>query len=186
LLLCVAGCHSAPYVWVHDLPPQVQTHAGRNTIGPGDTLEVLVYGDEKVSTKGRVLGDGTLVMPLLGPVSVVGKTPEEVSSQLESALQRYVKVPEVTVMLQESQVTVAVIGEVKQAGVLALESPATVIQALAKAGGLTDFADRSSIFVLRRMGEKTQRIRFEYSALVDAEPAATHFHLQTGDALVVQ
>lgn len=182
LLVCVAACSHAPYVWVHDLPPQ---QAARS-IGPGDVLEVQVYGDEKLSTKGKVLGDGTLAMPLLGSVAVAGKTPDGLARWLESALQQYVKAPSVTVMLEESQVSVAVIGEVKEAGVIALDAPATVLQALAKAGGLTEFADTSSIFVLRPQGDKTQRIRFEYAALIEAEPAATRFRLKTGDTVVVE
>lgn len=187
LLLSAAGCRSAPYVWVHDLPPEPQTPGVRKlVIGPGDMLDIRVGGDEKMSTRGRVIGDGTLVMPLLGPVVVTGKKPEELASSLETALKRYINVPAVTVLIDESQLSVAVIGEVKQAGVVALESPATVIQALAKAGGMTEFADRSSIFVLRPTGDKIQRIRFKYSALVEAEPSATRFRLKTGDALVVE
>jgi polysaccharide export outer membrane protein len=182
LLVCVAACSRAPYVWVRDLPPG---QAGRS-IGPGDVLEVQVYGDEKLSTKGKVLGDGTLAMPLLGSVGVAGKSPEQVARSIESALQRYVQAPSVTVMLQESQVSVAVIGEVKQAGMIELDSPATVLQALAKAGGLTEFADSSGIFVLRPQGDKTQRIRFTYAALIEAEPSATGFRLRTGDTVVVE
>jgi polysaccharide export outer membrane protein len=182
LLVCVTACSHAHYVWVKDLPPE---QAGRS-IGPGDVLEVQVYGDEKLSTKGKVLGDGTLAMPLLGSVMVAGKTPDRVARWLESALAQYVKAPAVTVLLQESQVSVAVIGEVKEAGVIALDSPATVLQALAKAGGLTEFADSSGIYVLRPEGDKTQRIRFEYASLVEAEPAATRFRLKTGDTVVVE
>jgi polysaccharide export outer membrane protein len=187
LLLCVTGCRSAPYVWVHDLPPEARAADGRKVITLGDVIEIRVYGDDKVSTRGRVLGDGRMVMPLLGPISVVGKKPEDLANELEVALKRFISVPEVTVMIQEeSQVSVAVIGEVKQAGVIALESPATVIQALAKAGGMTEFADTSNIFVLRPLGNKTQRIRFTYAALVEADPSATRFRLKTGDSLVVQ
>jgi polysaccharide export outer membrane protein len=186
LSLCTAGCRSAPYVWVHDLPVETQTRDDRNVIGPGDMVEIRVNGDEKVSTRGRVLGDGTLVMPLLGSVAIAGKRPEEAASSVEAALKRYIHVPEVTVLLQESQVSVAVIGEVKQAGVVVMEAPATVIQALAKAGGMTEFADRSSLFVLRPTGNKLQRIRFKYSALVEGEPSAARFHLKTGDTLVVE
>jgi polysaccharide export outer membrane protein len=188
LVLCtLSGCRSAPYVWVHDLPREARAAGARKVITLGDVIEIRVYGDDKVSTRGRVLGDGTMVMPLLGPVAVVGKKPEDVAAELEIALKRFISVPEVTVMIQEeSQVTVAVIGEVKQAGVVALEAPATVIQALAKAGGMTEFADTSNIFVLRPLGNKTQRIRFTYAALVEADPSATGFHLKTGDSLVVE
>lgn len=185
-LLWLSACHSAPFVWVHDLPPQQRTQGDRNTIGRGDTIEIRVYGDDKASTRGRVLGDGTIVMPLLGPVVVAGKKPEDLANELDAALKRYISIPQVTVMIQETQVSVAVIGEVKQTGVIALDAPATVLQALAKAGGMTEFADTSKIFVLRPIGNRTQRIRFTYAALVEAQPAAVGFRLITGDTLVVQ
>jgi polysaccharide export outer membrane protein len=70
--------------------------------------------------------------------------------------------------------------------VVVLDAPATVLHALAKAGGMTEFADGSCIFVLRPAGDKVQRIRFKYSALVEAEPSAIRFHLKTGDTLVVE
>jgi polysaccharide export outer membrane protein len=183
LLLCAASCAGrAPYVWVHDLPQGQDVP----TIGPGDVLDVQVYGDDKLSTKSRVLGDGTLPMPLLGSIAVAGKKPKEVATLLEGALAQYVKAPAVTVMIEESQVSVAVIGEVKTPGVIPLDSPATVLQALAKAGGLTEFADSSGIFVLRPTGDKVQRIRFEYADLINAEPSAVRFRLRAGDTLVVE
>lgn len=186
LVLCTAGCGSyGQYVWVHQRPVEPASGAARNLIGPGDLLEVQVYGDEKMSTRGRVLADGTLTVPLLGPVQVVGKRPEELTASLEEQLKRYITVPKVTVIIQESLISVAVIGEVEQAGMIDLVTPATVLEALAKAGGLSEFADTSGIFVLRNLGGSTQRIRFTYEALTKAEPAAIRFHLKTGDVLVV-
>jgi polysaccharide biosynthesis/export protein len=186
-LLGTAGCGSyGQYVWVHQRPIEPASAGARNLIGPGDLLEVQVYGDEKMSIRGRVLADGTLTVPLLGPVQVVGKRPEDLSATLEEQLKRYITVPKVTVIIQESLISVAVIGEVKQAGMIELVTPATVLQALAKAGGMTEYADSSGIFVLRNTGSATQRIRFKYSALTQAEPAAIRFQLKTGDVLVVE
>jgi polysaccharide export outer membrane protein len=186
LLVCAAGCRSsAPYVWVQRLPPEPAPSA-RSIIGVGDVIEIQVFGDESMSTKGRVLADGTITMPLVGPVTVVGKTPEALAASLEPQLHRWIQVPKVTVILLESQVSVAVIGEVKTPGVVDLGTPAGVLQALAKAGGMTEFADWSGIYVLRSRGKSTQRIRFRYSALVEAEPAAARFQLKTGDVLVVE
>jgi polysaccharide export outer membrane protein len=166
------------------MPPGGETK--RTVIGPGDVIEVRVGGDDKVTTRGRVLPDGTFVLPLLGSVAVAGQRPEEASSLLNERLKRYVNVPDVTVIIQESQVSVAVLGEVKTPGMLDLWAPATVLQALAKAGGMTEFADSSGIYLLRRVGKTTQRIRFTYAALVGGEPVATGFQLKTGDVLVVE
>jgi polysaccharide export outer membrane protein len=186
LLVCAAGCRSsAPFVWVQQLPPE-PLPSGRSIIGVGDVIEIQVFGDDNMSTKGRVLADGTITVPLLGAVTVVGKTPEALAASLETQLHKLVQVPKVTVTILDSQVSVAVIGEVKQPGVVDLGTPAGVLQALAKAGGTTEFADSSGIYVLRSRGQKTQRIRFRYAALVEAEPAAARFQLKTGDVLVVE
>ena len=129
---------------------------------------------------------GTITVPLLGPVPAAGKRSEELAASLEDQLKRYVQVPKVVVLIRESLISVSAIGEVKQAGVIDLVAPATVLEALAKAGGLTEFADSSAIFVLRTQGGRTERIRFKYSDLIQAQPSAAQFQLKTGDVLVVE
>ena len=186
-LLGGASCGtSGRYVWVQERPPEPANAGERTLIGVGDLIEVQVFGEETTSTTARVLGDGTVTVPLLGPVPVVGKRSEELSATLEEQLKRFIQVPQVTVLIRESLVQVAVIGEVRQAAVVDVVAPASVLEALAKAGGLTEFADESAIFVLRNQGSRTERIRFKYSALVQAEPAAARFQLKTGDVVVVE
>ena len=182
-----AGCGpSGSYVWVQERPRESATPGNRTLISPGDLIEVQVFGDETSSTNARVLGDGTITVPLLGPVSAAGKRSEELAASLEDQLKRYVQVPKVVVLIRESLISVSAIGEVKQAGVIDLVAPATVLEALAKAGGLTEFADSSAIFVLRTQGGRTERIRFKYSDLIQAQPSAAQFQLKTGDVLVVE
>ena len=186
-LLVAAACGpGGKYVWVNERPPEPQQAGQRTLIGPGDLIEVQVFGEEHTSTTARVLGDGTVTVPLLGSVPAVGKRPEQLAADLEAQLTRFITVPKVTVLIRESLVSVTVIGEVREPGVVDLVAPATVLEALARAGGLTEFADTSAIFVLRKRGEHTERIRFTYAALIEAEPAAARFQLKTGDALVVQ
>lgn len=181
-----AGCSSAPYVWVHELPRDTPAAAKRTVIGTGDDVEIRVLGDESASTRGRVLPDGTLTMPLLGSIQVVGQKPETLATTLEGQLQRWVKVPQVTVIIHESVISVAVLGEVREPGVIDLVPPATVLRALAAAGGVTEFADLSGLYVLRKQDQRTLRIRFTYDALVEARPAASRFQLEAGDVLVVE
>ena len=186
-LLVGAGCGpSGSYVWVQQRPPERANAGDRTLIGPGDLIEVQVFGDEQSSTTARVLGDGTITVPLLGPVPAVGKRSEELSASLEDQLKKYVQVPKVVVLIRESLISASVIGEVKAPGVVDMVAPASVLEGLAKAGGLTEFADSSAIFVLRTQAGRTERIRFKYSDLVEAEPAASRFQLKTGDVLVVE
>jgi polysaccharide export outer membrane protein len=185
LLSAGAACGaSGKYVWVHERPPAVAGE--RVSIGAGDLIEVHIYGDEQSSSTGRVLDDGTLTLPLLGPVKVAGQQPEDLAAHLTQQLKQFIAAPNVTVVIRESVVSVSVIGEVRAAKTVKLVAPAKVLEALAEAGGLTEFADGSCIFVLRQRGEHIERIRFSYDKLVEAEPAASKFQLKTGDVLVVE
>lgn len=186
LPLSAAACGSqAPYVWVQRFPrPKVPENF--STITAGDLLDVRVFGQPDISAKGTVRLDGTLTLPLVGQVPVAGKRPEEASADLQQRLTKFVIKPDVTVVIEQSRVNVAVIGEVRNAGVVELDSPATVLEALAKAGGMTDFADEDGIYVLRKLGPQTVRVRFTFKQLTGAEPAAINFYLKLGDVVVVE
>jgi polysaccharide export outer membrane protein len=184
-LLAAACGHNAPYTWVQRMPRDA-TPTNVTVISSGDLVDVRVFGQPDVSSKGIVRPDGTLTLPLLGQVAMAGLRPEDASTQLEEKLTKFVIKPEVTVVIEQSRVTIAVLGEVKQAGVVDLDSPATVLEALAKAGGMTDFADEDSIYVLRKAGPQMQRVRFTYDALTGADAAAIGFHLKHGDVVVVE
>ena len=175
----------APYTWVNRLPPQPDRKV--TTILPGDVVDVRVFGQDNMSGKGTVRLDGTITLPLLGPVPVAGQRPEDVARLLKERLKPFVVAPEVTVVIEQSRVSVALIGEVKAVGIVDLESPANVLQALAKAGGMTEFADTDSIYVLRPVDAgQTRRIRFSYKSLIAAEPASIGFQLKNGDTIVVE
>jgi polysaccharide biosynthesis/export protein len=186
--LTLAGCHTGPFVWVQRIPVEAAGDGGGGplTISPGDVVQVSVFGQEAMSTKGEVRADGTLAVPLLGQVLVAGSRPEDVANSLKQRLKPYVNSPEVTVVILESHVIVSLVGEIKNVGVIEVRRPATVLQAIATAGGLTEFADRSGIYVLRTHKGVTTRVRFTWDMLIDADPAALSFRLRTGDVIVLE
>jgi polysaccharide export outer membrane protein len=188
LTLFGAGCKSAPFVWVQNfaVEPVRELGGGPLTVSAGDIVSVSVFGQEAMSTKGEVRSDGSLAVPLLGQVVMAGQRPEDVATSLKERLKPYVQAPEVTVVILESHVIVSMVGEIKTVGVTEVRRPATVLQAIATAGGLTEFADKSGIYVLRTTGNVTTRIRFKWDFLIDAEPRATAFRLKTGDVIVVE
>ena len=125
-------------------------------------------------------------MPLVGEVYVVGKQPLAVAREIEGILKRYLVAPRVTVTLEQSQpVSVTVLGEATRPGSMTMERPARLLQALAQAGGLTEFADKDRIFVLRQL-PTFFRIRFTYDAIVNNDNGAGTFQLMTGDVIVVE
>jgi polysaccharide export outer membrane protein len=144
-----------------------------------------------MSARGHVRPDGTLSMPLLGEVPVAGKRPSELGRELEEQLKQrgLVVAPSVTVSIEETApIRITFVGEVRRPGTLKLEGPINVVQGIANAGGLTEFASGSRIFVVRTgpPNNEVQRIRFRYDDLVAGEPHATAFRLRTGDVVVVE
>jgi polysaccharide export outer membrane protein len=151
-------------------------------------VAVRVWDHDELSARGRVRADGKLTMPLLDDIDVEGKRTDEVARFMEQQLKQrnLVVSPRVSVVLEEPRpLSVAVLGEVARAGMYTLDHGAGVAEALASAGGLTEFARRDRIFVVRRTPAPV-RIRFSYQALAEARGKAATFRLQPGDVVVAQ
>ena len=148
-----------------------------------DVVEVSVYGAEALSRTIPVRPDGRISLPLLGDVEARGRTAPELSVELAERLGPFVKDPRVAVIVREVNAPrVYVIGEVEHPGAYPLRGRLDVIQALALAGGLGDFANRRGIVVIRG-GEGGERQRVDYDDLVDAR--ATIPLLRPGDTVYV-
>ena len=182
------GCSSGyRYIWYTDLPrAEWSAPAAEYVIGVGDVLQVRVYEQEGLSGSLRVRSDGRVAIGLIGEVVAVGKHPAAFARELETELKRFILTPRVTVNVEQAQPTaITVIGEVKSGGTLALEPPPLLLQAIAKAGGLSEFADDERIYVIRQT-PTFRRVRFTYKAIVNNENGAAGFMLRTGDVVVVE
>lgn len=188
LSLCAASCASAgAFTWYQDVPnADWATDSNEYVIGVGDTISVRVYEQEGVSSTVKIRRDGKFALPLAGEVLAAGKHPSELAKEVEARLKEFIVSPRATVNIETSQpVTVTAVGEIAHIGALTLEPPARLIEALAQAGGPTEFADRSRIFVLRRF-PKFQRIRFTYDSILHNDRGAASFPLRTGDVLIIE
>ncbi len=187
LVSMLAACSSTgSYVWVQDLPTEPAA-SGEYLIHTGDVINVRVVSQDALTTRARVRPDGRIALPLLGEVEVRGKRPSALRAELEARLKPYFVAPSVTVNIDEfAPRQITVIGEVAKPGVFVMDiHGAGLAQALADAGGFTDYADRSRIFVLRS-GEKRERIRFTYDSVTRGDTAAGRFVLEPGDVVVVE
>ncbi len=188
--LLAAGCAPVgPYVWVEAGLPAHQQSSAEFIIAPGDLLGVRVSGQDALSTKALVRPDGKISLPLVNDQLAEGLVPGTLAQLLDAEYQTFIKSPVVTVVLERRHADRAsVIGAVTTPGTFQLTAGAGVLQAIALAGGLTPFAHRDRIFVLRReeAGRAPLRVRFRYQALLDAEPIATAFELRDGDTVVVE
>jgi polysaccharide export outer membrane protein len=189
LSLGLAACRHDPglFTWVDDYSDAAAAD-GEYIIHAGDVVNVRVYGQDSMSAKSRVRGDGKISMPFLNDVTAAGFTPVVLSAQLQTRLKDFINNPVVTISLEEvRQVNVSVLGEVLRPGVYNFDPNAGVLQAIATAGGFSNFASRD-IFVLRPAPgvEKPQRIRFDYDQVVRAQGKGAGFRLRPGDVMIVE
>lgn len=187
------GCRTSHgrYFWVETLPAQQDDAEYR--IDKGDVLGVRVWNQESMSVSRTVVrNDGKISVPFLRDVEVAGMTPAELARRLEVKLKTFVVSPAVTVTLEErAPIRVSVLGEVVKPGANDLPVGAGVLQALAAAGGLTPYAPRDGIYVLRTGywadGDPAPaRIRFRYDALTGGRVPAATFRLRANDVIVVE
>jgi polysaccharide biosynthesis/export protein len=180
------GCASTgSFVWASTLPAVPEGGGDQRLIRVGDNLSVFVRGQETPERDSIVQADGSVVVPLIGPVVVAGMTPDEAARRVEAALRPVLVEPHVAIAVTLSvPYRVTVVGEVQSAGAFELEPGEGVLAALAMAGGLTPFADDDAIYVLRQRPE-AMRIRFRYKDLTQGDPQSVNFRLHDGDVVVV-
>jgi polysaccharide export outer membrane protein len=175
------------YVWVNDAPDVYFKPPPALTISPGDLISVRVFGQEPLSARATVRTDGAIAMPLIGDIAVAGKSPTVVAREVEARLKPFVTTPNVVVVVDESRIRIVTIGEVRRTGTIVLEAGETgLLSALANAGGLTDFASHSGIYVVRPEANGVIRIRFTYEDIIRGVGRAAIFRLRSGDQLVVE
>jgi polysaccharide export outer membrane protein len=119
-------------------------------LGPDDVIEVSVYQEKDLSATVPVRPDGKISLPLVGEMPASGKTAVELQKEIALRLKQYIAEPAVTVVVKEvNSPKVSVFGEVKTPGVYKIKDRATLLDAVALAGGLTEFAKRDKITVFR-------------------------------------
>lgn len=165
-------------------PAQAPPSSDEYRLGSGDKLRIEVYKDAQLSQSLQIRPDGKITLPLVGDIEAAGRAPIELRDAIAARLKEYVNNPVVTVIVVEATAAVAyVTGEVNHPGSVALQGgPLTVLQALALAGGLKDFADAKNIRVIRRTTAGVQTIPFNYKDAIHGAPAV---YLRPGDTVVV-
>lgn len=191
-VLALSAC-AAPgkFVWVdaYQPPPEAPKEGGYH-LAPGDVVSVRALNHESVSaSRLKVRSDGRITVPFVNDVDVADRTPTEVARILEQGLKSYIQNAVVSVTVDEPRpFVVAVMGEVSKPGNYAVEPGSGVLEAIASAGGVTQYAHDDGVYVLRRHTPEAapERIRFRYRSLSRAEGAAAAFKLQPRDLVVVE
>src|SRR5205085_8688337 len=139
------------------VPPSATVSGTPYRINPGDELEVLVWGDERLQRSVLVLPDGTFAFPLVGQVNAAGRLPSDLERVITAGLQPQYKgpVPQVTVSVKKpSGYQFSVIGKVRSPGTFTPGRYVNALEAIAIAGGPSEFAQTSGIKVIRKVGSQ--------------------------------
>lgn len=153
-------------------------------IGIGDVLSISVWKEPQLTRTVTVRPDGKVTLPLIPDVTVAGLTAEDAQTIIHDQLTPYFKHPQVSVTVAEvHSKLVYVTGEVQRPGAYNLLSPTTVVQLIARAGGVTDFAKTKKVYVLH--ASSGIRVPVNYKAVLQGRRVEDNILLATGDTVVV-
>jgi len=161
--------------------------ANEYVIGAGDVLQVAVWKEPDASVQSvAVRADGKITMPFVREVEVAGLTVAKAEELLTTLLKPFYKEPDVTLIVREvHSKKIYLVGALKRGGTVDLKYPMTVLQALTEGGGLTDFAKRKKIYLLRTENGKQYRFPFNYDAVLRGELMEQNIWVMANDMIVV-
>jgi polysaccharide export outer membrane protein len=155
-------------------------------IGPEDVLAIVFWRDKDMSADVVVRPDGKISLPLLNDVQAAGSTPDQLRARLAEAAGKFIAEPNTTVVVKEIHSRkVFITGNVAKAGTYPLSGEMNVLQLIALAGGLAEYADTKNIVVMRKEGDRTQAFKFNYKDVIKQKNVQQNIALKPGDVVVV-
>ncbi len=155
-------------------------------IGPEDVLTIVVWREKDMSTDAVVRPDGQISIPLLNDLQAAGLTPDQLKATIEKAASKYVAEPNATVIVKAiNSRKVHIVGNVIKGGTFPLAGDMTVLQLIAQAGGLQEWADSKHITVMRKEDGKDRALSFNYKDVVKQKNMQQNVLLKPGDTVIV-
>jgi polysaccharide export outer membrane protein len=155
-------------------------------IGAEDVIGVLFWREQEMSGDVTVRPDGMITLPLLGDIKAAGLRPEALRDEVQKAAGRYLADANVTIAVRQvNSRKVYITGEVRSPNGYPLTGPRTVMQLIAIAGGLSEYADAEHISVMRSSQGRTQTFKFNYKDVSKGKRLDQNILLQPGDTVVV-
>jgi polysaccharide biosynthesis/export protein len=188
LALGAAGCPGSNFNYDYAKEPDPRNK--ELVLGAGDVIGINVWENANLNTEATIRPDGTITLPLVGDVKAAGETPTTLKTRIKTQLANFVK-------MQGTEVTIAVRawksyrftiqGEVSRAGVHTSDQFLTVSDALALAGGLTRFAKRDEIKLIRREPKtgEVRHIPLDYEAIASGKRPDMNIYVLAGDTIWV-
>jgi polysaccharide export outer membrane protein len=181
LLAQDAAAADPPLRSANDVSPIV----GEYRLGAGDKLRIEVYKDTQLSQSVQIRPDGKITLPLIGDLEATNRTPIELRDQITKSLREFITNPVVTVIVQEAlSAQVYITGEVSKSGPVQIVGPLNILQAIAMAGGLNEFANKKDVRILRQGAAGLETIRFNYQDALNGD--IRPIYLKAGDTIVVK
>jgi polysaccharide export outer membrane protein len=153
-------------------------------IGVEDVLRIVVYNEPELSGEFTVRPDGRITVPLVNDVLVLGETTDRVKERITTALSTVLREPNVTVIAETiNSYRIYFLGEVRTPGAMQVFRRTRLLQAIATAGGPTEFA-KNQITLIREESQGEVRQLIDYKKLLAGDPSQPNVLLQPGDTLV--
>ena len=183
LTACAAGRASYPAA-----PVSAATPSYNYIIGPGDSLNIIVWRNPELSMSVPVRPDGKLTTPLVDELLVQGKTSIEVARDVEKALAKFVRDPVVTVIVTSFvgpySEQIRVVGEASRPQALPYKQKMTMLDVMIAVGGLTDFADGNAALIVRAAeGDKRYAVRIK--DLIKRGDITANVEMKPGDVIII-
>ena len=160
--------------------------APRYVIGPDDVLQIVFWREKDLSGEVTVRSDGRISLPLLNDVVAAGRTPEELRTALIAGASPFLADPNATVVVKESRSRkVFITGSVERPGPYVLTGRTTVLQLIAMAGGLKEFADQKNIVVMRGSNGRQVSFGVDYRSILRRQNLEQNVDLAPGDTVLV-
>ena len=162
-------------------------HEDSFVIGDDDVLAINVWNEKEISRSVPVRSDGRISLPLVGEVQAAGQTPLKLEVEIATKLKSCISEPEVTVIVQQiNSQKFNILGMVNKPGSYVISNSATVLDAIALAGGFRDFAKQKNVYVLRQNPDGTKvRLPFNYKDVVKGKNSEQNVKLQPRDTIFV-
>lgn len=155
-------------------------------IGPDDLLSIVFWKDKEMSADAQVRPDGRIALPLINEVQAAGLTPDQLREKITEESKKFMEDASVTVVVRQINSRKAFItGEVNKPGTYPLTSPTTVMQLIAMAGGLREYANSKKIVIMRTENGTQRRLPFNYKDIIDGKNLQQNVELKPGDTVVV-
>ena len=155
-------------------------------IGPEDVLHVMFWRDADMSGEVIVRPDGKISLPLLNDVQAAGLTPDQLRARITELARNYVDTPNATVVVKAiNSRKVFVMGAIEKPGIYPLAGGMTVLQLVAAAGGLKEYAKSDEIRIIRNVNGQDVRFEFNYRHVVAGKGLKQNIELRPSDTVVV-